>query len=219
MSDQQSNYPPQPPPFHLGAMLPAPTPKRRRVWPWIVGGVSAVVLLCCGVGVAASIGADEDTEPAAVATTLAKSPKPAAAAPGSAAPSTAAPTTRTAAPPPKPAPKPTYKALSARGWKLIAKNPDSYIGKTYVVYGSVTQFDAATGDDTFRADVGHKNMADSYEYETNTMINGSPARLRNLVQDDEFRANVTVQGSFSYDTQIGGSTTVPLLRVDAIKIL
>ena len=87
------------------------------------------------------------------------------------------------------------------------------------MYGVVTQFDAATGDDAFRADVGHKNMADSYDYEINTLLNGSTAQLRNLVEDDEFRASVTVMGSFSYDTQIGGSTTVPLLQVDAIKVL
>lgn len=220
MTDQQPNLPPQPPqPFPIGPMPPASAPKRRKVWPWIVGSISAVVILCCGIGVAAGIGADTDARPAAVATTQATSPKPTTAAPTTAAPTTAAPTTPAAAAPPKPAPKPTYKTLSDRDWKLIAKDPDSYIGKTYVVYGSVTQFDAATGDDTFRADVGHKNMAYSYEYDTNTMLNGTPARLKNVVQDDEFRANVTVMGSFSYDTQIGGSTTVPLLRVDAIKIL
>lgn len=219
MSDQQPNYPPQPPPLPLGPMLPTSAPKRRKVWPWIVGSVSAVVLLCCGIGVAASIGGDKDREPAAIATAQATSPKPTTAAPTTAAPTPAVPTTPAAVPPPKPAPKPTYKKLSARAWKLIVKNPDSYIGKTYVVYGTVTQFDAATGDDTFRANIAHKNMAHSYEYETNTLLNGSSAQLRNLVQDDEFRANVTVLGSFSYDTQIGGSTTVPLLQVAAIKVL
>jgi hypothetical protein len=219
MSDQQPYLPPQPPqPFPIGPMPPASAPKRRKVWPWIVGSLSAVVLLCCGIGVAANIGADTDARPVAVATTQATSPKPTTAKPTTAAPTTVAPTTPAAAPP-KPAPKPTYKTLSDRDWKLIAKNPDSYVGKTYVVYGSVTQFDAATGDDTFRANIAHKNMAYSYEYDTNTLLNGSPTQLKSVVQDDEFRANVTVMGSFSYDTQIGGSTTVPQLRVDAIKIL
>jgi len=115
--------------------------------------------------------------------------------------------------------KPTYRTLSPREWKLVAKNPDAYVGRTYVVYGVVTQFDAATGDDTFRADVGPRNMAEVWDYETNTLLTGDAERLRDVVEDDEFRAEVTVLGSFSYDTQIGGNTTVPLLRIDRIRIL
>lgn len=87
------------------------------------------------------------------------------------------------------------------------------------MYGRVTQFDAATGTDTFRADVAHRRMAEKYDYETNTMLSGSESDLANLVEDDIFRANVMVLGSYSYDTQIGGSTTVPLLQVDSIKVL
>ncbi|HEX5542251.1 MAG TPA: hypothetical protein VFX60_11935 [Micromonospora sp.] len=245
MSEQPPNFPPHPqhpqhpqpyphpqhpqppyPSFQAGYRPPTPPPKRPVVWPWIVGGITAVVLLCCGIGVAANIGASDDTEPAAVATAQATSPEPTTSAPSSTAPSTAAPTTPAAAPTttpaaatPKPAPKPTYKKLGAREWKLIVKNPDAYIGKTYVVYGVVTQFDAATGDGVFRADVAHKQMAYSFEYETNTLLTGSTTKLKNVVEDDEFRANVTVLGSFSYDTQIGGSTTVPLLEVNSIKIL
>ncbi|HEY3006605.1 MAG TPA: hypothetical protein VGJ63_00875, partial [Micromonosporaceae bacterium] len=35
--------------------------------------------------------------------------------------------------------------------------------------------------------------------------------LANLVENEPFTANVTVVGSYSYATQIGGNTTVPLL--------
>jgi hypothetical protein len=38
------------------------------------------------------------------------------------------------------------------------------------------------------------------------------------VQDDLFKAEVVVAGSLSYDTQIGGSTTVPLLLVTKITV-
>ncbi|MEE3922104.1 hypothetical protein V2I01_38875 [Micromonospora sp. BRA006-A] len=131
-------------------------------------------------------------------------------------PTSAAPSPRKTAAPPKP---PSYKTLTARQWKLIAKNPDGHIGEHYVVYGRVTQFDAATGTDTFRADVAHRRMADEFDYETNTMLSGSGSDLENLVEDDTFRANVMVLGSFSYDTQIGGSTTVPLLQIDSIKVV
>ena len=139
-------------------------------------------------------------------------------APTTAAPTTLAPSPAKTTPPPKPKPV-SYKTLSVRQWKLIAKNPDAYIGQTYVVYGVVTQFDAATGVDTFRADVGHKRMAYDFEYPTNTLLTGSESQLKNLVEDDVFRAKVHVIGSFSYETQIGGETTVPLLQVDSIKVL
>ncbi|WBC08377.1 hypothetical protein [Micromonospora sp. WMMA1947] len=83
----------------------------------------------------------------------------------------------------------------------------------------MTQFDAATGTDTFRADVAHRRMSDEFDYETNTILSGSGTDLADLVEDDIFRAKVIVLGSFSYDTQISGSTTVPLLQIDSIKVV
>jgi hypothetical protein len=40
--------------------------------------------------------------------------------------------------------------------------------------------------------------------------------LEDFVEDDMVVMNVTSLGSFSYDTQIGGNTTVPLFTVDKI---
>ncbi|SCF16342.1 hypothetical protein GA0074695_3904 [Micromonospora viridifaciens] len=202
----------------------APSPaKRSTVTPWAVGGIALVIALGIGGAVVATTG--DDPKPAAGAMTSAS---PSTIAPTTIAPTTAAPTTATptsaapsptkTTPPPKPKP-PSYKTLSARQWKLIAKNPDAHLGEYYVVYGRVTQFDAATGTDTFRADIAHRRMPEKYDYETNTMLSGSESGLANLVEDDIFRAKVMVLGSYSYDTQIGGSTTVPLLRVDSIKVL
>ncbi|PWU56123.1 hypothetical protein DLJ47_07740 [Micromonospora sp. S4605] len=201
--------------------LGAPTsPKRSNARAWAVGGLALVIALAAGAVIGAF--AAEDVDPAAIANTS-TSPAPSSATPTTAAPTTAAPTSAAPSPTkttPAPKPKPpSYKTLSERQWKLIAKNPDAYIGKTYVVYGVVTQFDAATGVDTFRADVAHRRMADKYDYETNTLLTGLAADLDNLVEDDIFRANVTVLSSFSYGTQIGGETTVPLLQVDSIKVL
>lgn len=118
----------------------------------------------------------------------------------------------------KPA-KVTYAKLTDRQWKKIAKNPDAYVAKSYVVYGVVTQFDSATGDDTFRANVAARNLAEAYDYDTNTLLRGEADQLADLVEDDEFRAKVTVFGAYDYDTQIGGSTTVPFLLVDSIDVL
>ncbi|MEV4808714.1 hypothetical protein [Micromonospora avicenniae] len=217
-----------PPPSHQPADGESPTPTARRrqtARVAIVGGLALAVALGAGVtiGTMSSGGANPAGDASRTASPAPSSAAPTTATPASAAPTTAAPSTAppsptrtTAAPKPKP---PSYKTLTARQWKLIAKNPDAYIGKTYVVYGVVTQFDAATGTDTFRADVAHRRMADKYDYETNTMLTGEASDLENLVEDDIFRANVTVLSSFSYETQIGGETTAPLLMVDSIKVL
>ncbi|MGB2571886.1 hypothetical protein ACPFP2_26060 [Micromonospora citrea] len=209
------------------AVTSAPASKVSNVKAWAVGGVALIIALCCG-GIALGAVTAGDDEPSATASGPTASPSSAApttaspnattpnATPSTAQPTTAVPTTTLPAPKPKP---PSYKALTERQWKLVAKNPDAYLGKTYVVYGRVTQFDAATGTDTFRANVAHRRMAEKYDYETNTLLNGDETQLENLVDDDIFRANVTVLGSFSYDTQIGGETTVPLLKVDSIKVL
>jgi hypothetical protein len=126
---------------------------------------------------------------------------------------------------PKPAPtttkpaKVSYAKLTDRGWKKIAKNPDAYVGKGYVVYGVVTQFDAATGTDAFRADVAARNLAEPFDYDTNTILSGDAELFDDLVEDDEFRAQVTVVGAFEYETQIGGETTVPQLEVTSVKVI
>ena len=48
----------------------------------------------------------------------------------------------------------TYQALSAREFALLIKNPDASIGRKIVLYGVVTQFDTATGQNSFRAVTG-----------------------------------------------------------------
>jgi hypothetical protein len=42
--------------------------------------------------------------------------------------------------------------------------------------------------------------------------------LNPVVQNDLFTAKVTVTGSLSYTTEMGGSTTVPELQVDSITV-
>lgn len=51
------------------------------------------------------------------------------------------------------------------------------------------------------------------------MLNGSAKKLDDLVEDDIFKASVTVLGSSDYNTQIGGNTTVLLLDVNSIKVI
>jgi hypothetical protein len=118
--------------------------------------------------------------------------------------------------PPPPTP---HREISARDWQLIAKAPDSHMGERITVYGHVFQFDSATGPESFLARVDGVRHGRSYEYDTNAALVGSAAMLENVVEEDMFRADVTVLGSFSYSTQIGGSTTVPRLQVDKIEVI
>ena len=42
----------------------------------------------------------------------------------------------------------------------------------------------------------------------NTPLTGNAKRLDDLVEDDVFRASVTVLGKIDYDTQIGGTPVI-----------
>lgn len=96
------------------------------------------------------------------------------------------------------------------------KSPDNYIGKRYVVYACVTQFDAATGDDTFRGEAANKKIEYWYLDGENALFTGTASQLADVVTDDVVVMNVTSLGSFSYDTQIGGNTTVPWFQIDKV---
>lgn len=128
-----------------------------------------------------------------------------------------APTTTTPPPPPAPA-----KAITARDWALIARDPSSHVGESIVVYGQVTQFDSATGRTTFRANVDGVKHPVRYgyaDYDTNTFLTSvDAASLGDLVQKDLFRAEVVVAGAYSYETTMGGTLTVPQLLVTRIEV-
>jgi hypothetical protein len=115
-----------------------------------------------------------------------------------------------------------YHVLTAHKWALIAKDPDAHAGETYIVYGEVTQFDANTGASAFRADVGavrqYPDDIGFVDYPTNTVLDGDTGTLGPVVEKDLFTAKVTVTGSLSYDTTLGGSTTVPELQIDKITV-
>jgi hypothetical protein len=142
------------------------------------------------------------------------------------APSTPTPTeSASEAPAPKKTAEPKPKSepaqsISRRQWAKVLKKPDNYVGEKYIIYGQVTQFDSATGDDTFRADTAHRNtMSYGFFDGENTVLSGSAKKLDDLVADDVFRASVTILGHVDYDTQIGGETTVALLEVNSIKVI
>jgi hypothetical protein len=183
-------------------------PKRHKRWPWIVGGIVGLFVLLVVVGALAGDPKKEGPAPVATATrTPAGTPysPPAETTP---VPSPSAITV--------PKPKP-FKAVTAREWKLIAKNSDDYVGDRIIVHGQVTQFDSATGPDTFLADADGPRR-DAFEYSQQTMFIGDESDLTKVVEDDLFTAKVVVLGPTSFDTQIGGNTTVPTLQVMSIKV-
>jgi hypothetical protein len=122
-------------------------------------------------------------------------------------------------PTPAPTPKPTkveYKKLPDRSWAKLVKAPDDYIGRTYQVWACVTQFDAATGPDTFRGEASNKKREYWFLDGENALFTGDVRQLNDIVQDDVVVMNVSSLGSFTYDTQIGGETTVPWFSVAKI---
>ena len=68
--------------------------------------------------------------------------------------------------------------LSERDLALLVKSPDSHSGKTMIIYARITQFDAATGQCIFRANISHKKMENSWEYGGNSMFRGGDGRVR-----------------------------------------
>ena len=42
----------------------------------------------------------------------------------------------------------SYAKVSSRNWAKIVKAPDKYTGKGFQVWACISQFDAATGDDS-----------------------------------------------------------------------
>lgn len=211
-------YPPQIPsprqqhPTNVPVSLPR---QKRSAKPVLIGLGVAVVAVIALFSLAALLPSDSSNEAGGVG--YSQLPE-SARNPGSVPTVSRAPVTSAApAIPTGPA-----EAITARAWLLIAKNPDAHEGRRIVVYGEVTQFDSATGSSGFRANVDgvvHPIKYGYADYETNTVLGAGPGvSLADVVQDDIFKAEATVVGSYSYDTQIGGSTTVPMLLITKITV-
>lgn len=133
--------------------------------------------------------------------------------------STPRPTPRaTPKPTPRPTPKPvTYKSPSKRAWSQLVKNPDRYTGDRFEVWACIFQFDAATGPTAFLGQASYKKQEFWYLDGENALFSGDEDQLFDFVEGDVVLMRVVSVGSFSYDTQIGGNTTVPAFDVVTIK--
>lgn len=166
----------------------------------IAGVLVAVIMTACGVAPA-----QRQPEPAQTVLAVDWTPEPAAEEPE------AVETERTLS-----VPK-SFADLSKRQWQKVVKSPDATTGKGFKVWACITQFDAATGDGTFRGNASYKNLKSEWYLGDNSMFTGSAAQLADFVAGDIVSMSVVNLGSYSYDTQIGGNTTVPIFQVVKIK--
>ncbi|MFF0284508.1 DUF2510 domain-containing protein [Rhodococcus aetherivorans] len=114
----------------------------------------------------------------------------------------------------------TYEWISERDFALIAKNPSTAVGRKIVLFGRVYQFDSATGTGAFLAYTEPVQGNSKYDYDQNTWVNAhDPTILEPVVEDDIVKMYVEVKGAYSYDTQIGGNTTVPEVTVNIIEVV
>ena len=197
-----------PPPY--GQPYPPAAPRQARRWPWIVGGMTLLLL----IGLA--ISPREPTVPTAAVV------PPAGTAPSSNVHTeSGCPLNCPSAPEPiATAPAPA-RAITAREWQLIAKDPGAHRGEPIIVHGEVTQFDAATGAGGFRANVDgvvHKPRYGFADYDTNTVLAGSQSQLADVVQGDLFTAEVVVGEPLTYETTMGGQLTAPSLTITSIHV-
>ncbi len=125
------------------------------------------------------------------------------------------PTAQIATPSPRPAPitAGSYATLTSREWAKVVKAPDNFIGKGYKVWACITQFDAATGLDSFRAQASYRKENYWYTNGVNSFFSGNEKQLDDYVEDDLVSMSVVSFGSYSYDTQNGGNTTAPIFEV------
>ncbi|NEA33784.1 hypothetical protein [Streptomyces sp. SID13031] len=245
---QPSQYQQQPPQYQQPSQYQQPTPYGQQVAPVpppnphktrnlvAAGSVGAIILVGLIGGAFSDQGGDQNavkeskpavatsappkddsSAPAPVATTKAPTAPVASAQP---APVKTTPV-KTTPVPPKPKPKPVvYQKLTSREWAKLVKSPDDHAGETILVYGVVTQFDAATGADGFLADSDWRRHSESYEYAENTVFQqeAGAGNLDDVVEGDFFTAKIKVLGSYSYETQIGGNTTVPSFEIVSVSV-
>ncbi|WP_433263296.1 hypothetical protein ACQPWR_25670 [Micromonospora vinacea] len=119
----QQNYQPGQP-SQMGPTLgpPIAAPQKRKPLLWILGGVAAALVLCCGVGIVGALTSDGNKK--AAESSASATPRPSVtgsslAAPAVAATTSSAPPPTSAAPPPPPKPKPKPKVYSGRGDDVV----------------------------------------------------------------------------------------------------
>lgn len=195
-------------------------PKGFAVTGIILGAIALLASIAMTIGVA----------------NLASNPRPRPAAVESAEPSakpSGTPSSEPSAPAEEPSDPPassgapdqaSFVSMDERGWALIAKDPDANAGTNVILFGTITQFDSATGNCAMLISTSAIQKEMSYDYDQNVMaVSGDwdteCPTFDPLVEGDHVQLWATVNQSFSYDTQIGGNTTVPMVEVWYAQLL
>ncbi|MFF8327900.1 DUF2510 domain-containing protein [Rhodococcus qingshengii] len=110
----------------------------------------------------------------------------------------------------------TYKEVDERELALILKDMRAHAGQRIILYGTVAQFDSATGPGQFLADVGTSALGIG-NYESAHMV-GDPATLKPFVRDDEVKMFVVVDGEYSYTSTADYKLTVPQFKIGIIEM-
>lgn len=113
--------------------------------------------------------------------------------------------------------KASYRAVTSRDWQLVAKNPGAHKGALYVIYGRVVQADAATGTFQIRVNTDGQQV-DVYDFDINTVVTSGLASFKEVVEDDLVTLWVSVTGSETYDTTMGGSVTAPKVEANIVEV-
>lgn len=200
--------------------FPPPQPPRRpsNAKPLLIAGGLVVAFLFVVGACTAVIGSssnDSDTRTAATASRTSYSTNPSAIA----AASKAAEEMRrqAAAERARLTNKASYQAVTSRDWQLVAKNPTARMGALYVIHGRVVQADSATGTTQIRANTDGQQV-DVYDFDINTIVVAGLASFAEVVEDDLVTLWVSVQGSETYDTTMGGSVTAPKVEANIVEV-
>jgi len=115
-----------------------------------------------------------------------------------------------------PKPKPA-KTLTEREMTKVAAHPDSHVGESYVIYGMLIQYDPITGSDAALAVVSHRNTKDvDILLEQTARLTGEESDLEDFIDNDFFKATVTVSGSYQYTTKGDGEKIIPEFTITSI---
>ena len=111
----------------------------------------------------------------------------------------------------------TYEELSKRDLDLIMKDIYSENGRRIVLYGSIRQFDSATGTGRFLADIG--TSAIGVGNNESAHLIGDPVTLKPFVAGDEVKMFVLVDGEYSYTSTADFKLTVPQFQIRMIEMV
>lgn len=109
-------------------------------------------------------------------------------------------------------------SITPRDLKLVIKDPDANAGKVFKVWGTINQFDSATGNDTLRANIAAQRTEYWYTDGEDVILTGSSDRLSDFVEDDIFTATIETLSSQTYDNIMGGGTTSAVFYIHKIDL-